>query len=36
MGSSWIPTKEGILKKRDVDLEKGGYDPLTDYVLGVC
>ena len=32
MGTSWISTKGGILEKGwGVDLEMGGYDPLTHY-----
>ena len=31
VGTSWIFRKGGNLRKGEVDLEKGGYDPLTNY-----
>ena len=33
MGTSWISRKGGNLRKGGDDLEKGGYDPPTNYVL---
>ena len=45
MGTSWISRKGGILEKRGVDLEKGGYErpyklyamihPFSDYTCPV-
>ena len=35
VGTSWISRKGGILEKGGVDLEKGEYDPLTNYVIAL-